>query len=124
MSLTAIGIGSGDFLDNPLVDFGTSVSLAKATETEDHLGNKTFTYSGTSTITAVFHIRNKTYERTESGERTLAPAYLMSKLSDNVEKNDKIVFGTGTNSQWKVFNINNRVQEGTIFVFSDLYQFE
>jgi len=119
MALADIGVGTGDFEDNSLADFGTSVVLIKVNETADFRGNISETFTGTDTITAVFHTRSKTIQRTPEGVVELAPAFLMSKVSDDVGTGDKIIVGTGTG--YRVFNVLNR---RGIYKFSDLYFYE
>jgi len=115
MSLSDIGINEDDFLQNEYEDFGSDITHVSATETEDFRGNKTVIFSGTSTIHAVFHKREITYQRTDSGIRKLAPAYLMHKTDSGIKRGDKII---ANGEEWKVFNVINR--DG-IFLFSDLY---
>ena len=122
--LEDIGIGKADFEDNALKDFGQSVTHVPRTETEDFRGNKTFVYTGTATITAVFHKRSITYVRDEKGVRMFAPAYLMSKTADNVSEGDKIIVSSGTGSEWKVHEKIQRADSTGIFNFHDLYLWE
>lgn len=119
MALVDLGIGTRDFIDNELSDFGTSVTHEVGTSTTDFRGTVTEGTSSAGLINAVFHIRNKTRVRTKDGMIELAPAYLMSLISSDVRKGDKIILQSGT--VWKVWNAINR--DG-VFVFSDLYLFE
>lgn len=123
-ALIDIGIGSSDFIDNELADFGTSVSHVPVTETEDWRGNKTLVFSGTSSRTVVLHKRTVTYVRDKEGIKRESPAYLMHKTGSTIKRGDKIVIGTGTESQWKVINVVGRPVQTPIFQYSDLYLWE
>ena len=116
--LINIGVGSDDFKNNALADLGQTVTHVPSTETEDFRGNKTFVFSGTTTLTAIFHKREKTYIRDKKGVRQLSPAYLMHNIGSGIKKGDKIIVGSGTGSEWKVHNILNRRD---VYQFSDLY---
>jgi len=124
MGIADIGIGTADFEDNPLADFGTGVNWVTVTETVDFRGNKTLIFSGTTSITAVFHKRDKTYVRDKEGVRQLAPAYLMHKENSGIKRGDKIVIGSGTGSEWKIINVLGRPVESPIYNFSDLHLWE
>jgi len=118
MTLLSVGIGSDDFKNNELKDFGQTVTHVPVAETEDFRGNKTFVFSGTTTLTAVFHKRNKTYIRDKYGVRQLSPAFLKHNIGSDIKKGDKIIVGSGTGSEWKVFNVLDR---RSVYNFSDLY---
>ena len=119
MALIDIGISESDLTNNAIADFGTAIQVEYCERTEDWRGNFTEAFSGTKAITAVFHIRNKTKVRTDEGIMELAPAFLMTKITDNVGTNARITVGTGT--AWRVFNVNNR---HGVYNFSDLYSWE
>ncbi len=119
MSLIDLGIGSSDFINNELSDFGTSVTHEVGTSTVDFRGTVTRGTSTVSTIDVVFHIREKTRVRTPEGMVEMAPAYMMSKLSDSIKKDDKIILQSGT--VWKAWEAINR---DDVFVFSDMYLWE
>lgn len=113
--LEAIGVGSSDFNNNEWTDFGTSGTLVSRSATEDFRGSKTFTSTGTSAVTIVFHRRERTYIRDKEGVRELAPAYIMHKTDSGIKRGDMIIIKNGT---WKVHNVLNR---DDIYSFSDLY---
>lgn len=119
MALADLTIGSSDFIDFALQDFGTSLTLNRYTGTVDFRGTEHGTFGAGVSIDAVFHMREKTRVRTPEGVVELAPAYLMSKVSDDVRRGDKITLATG--SSWKVWAPINRRE---IFVYSDLYAWE
>lgn len=111
---TALGINADDFINGPLADFGRSMTIETKTGTVDTFGGEHESFVS-STITAVFHERSKTPVRNPDGTIINSPAYLMSKVTDNVGTGDKI---TMEGRKWKCFNAINR--KG-IFIWSDLY---
>lgn len=121
MALADVGIVSDDFDNNEWTDFGQSISHVPVTITEDWRGSKTNVFTGTATITAVFHKRDITFIRNKDGIRQLAPAFLMHKQDSGIKRGDKVIIGTGTGSEWKVHNVINR---RNVYQFSDLYLFE
>ena len=118
MSLSDIGIGTADFWNNENTDFGSNITHVVVNETELETGKINRVFSGTNTQRCTFHKRTILYERTPEGERQLAPAYLMHDIDSGIKKNDKIIVGTGTGSEWRVFNVLNRDE---VFNFSELF---
>ena len=111
-----LGINEDDFIDNELKDFGRTVFLEVVTGTIDSMGNiTTEVVTGSSNVSAVFHERSKTRVRTPEGEIELAPAFLMSRIDDNVGTGNKITIDDKT---WRVFN---RINRKGIFRYHDLY---
>jgi hypothetical protein len=120
--LSSIGISETDFTGNAYADFAESVTLVPVTEDQAGFrGGTVQVFSGTSTISAIFHIFSKGYTREKDGIRFESPAFLMSRASDNVKRGDKIIVGTGTGNTWKV---QNTISRRGIYVYSELYSWE
>lgn len=118
MSEIDIGIGSGDFIGNLLADLGTSISHVPVTEVLDFRGNKTVVFSGTSTKTVVFYDKRDAYSRDKTGTLMQLPAIMLHLTDSGIKRGDKIIFGTGTGSEWKVEGVDKR---RGIYAYSELY---
>lgn len=121
MALSDAGIAAADFTDNAFSDFGQTVTHVPVTLTENFKGNTVAVFSGTASVTAVFHVRKNEFVRDKDGVRQLAPAYLMYRISESIKRGDKIIVGTGTGSVWKVDNPINRRD---VYMYTDLYLWE
>lgn len=122
MSLQKLGIVANDFNNNMLADFGRTITIVPVTEVKDAYGHITKTYSGTTTINAVFMQRSHNYERKEDGEQITAPAYLLHKSTSTVKKGDMIISGTGTFSTWLAFDVIDRPnRDNIVYKYSPLF---
>lgn len=128
-SLAIVGIGTSDIIDFPIADIGTTVTHVKVTETEDFRGNKTEIFTGTNSKKVILVVRGRDNQRVKPGVRNLAPAYMMYRTSHSIDvdtgtgikKNDKIIVGTGTFSEYRVFNPRPILKGDPVAYHADLY---
>jgi hypothetical protein len=116
-----VGITSNDFINNPLTDFGVTVSWEQATKTTDNItGDETITYAPAVDKTVVFLRRSVIYELAKEGLVERGDAYIMAKTSDNFQKEDRITYDGVT---YKIASVIRRKADGEdIFDFCTLFK--
>ena len=106
------------FENVPLRTMGRDVILERAEMIEDARGDKTISYGNKEPVRVVFLVRTHDYSLEEAGKIKKAPAYMLSKISDGIKKEDKITIDFKT---WKVRTAINR---NGVFIYSDIYLWE
>lgn len=97
MGAADIGIEIADFVNNPLSDFGVTVSWENVTKTTGNItGDETLSYAAAADKTAVFLKRAIDYEQSPEGLLEQGDAYLMAQIADGMAKDDKITYGGET----------------------------
>ena len=88
---TDVGMSVSDFTDNPLADFGRTVSWENSTKATDPItGDESLSYAEAANKTVVFLKRSKTYEQSPEGLVELGDAYCMSAVADGFAKDDRL----------------------------------
>ena len=92
-AIEAIGIVEDDFKNNPLADFGVTVSWYKATKTISNIsGQESLTYSDAIDKTGVFVKRGQRYVQTNEGLVDLGDAVLHVPSDYEFSKDDRIKY--------------------------------
>jgi len=88
---TDIDMETADFTNNPLADFGRTVSWEDCTKAIDPIhGDETLSYASGVNKTVIFFKRSKTYEQNTEGLVELGDAYIMATTTFGFAKDDRI----------------------------------
>lgn len=101
------GVGSSDFTNSILTDFGITATLYSWTETFDNYsGDPDFSssaYDSGTSITIVLKINDKIYPLNKEGMLEAQNVKIYISGDQDANKHDKIVFSDGSNSfTWRV----------------------
>lgn len=110
------------FENQVLGTFGKTVTRYASTESDDNMGNKTYSYAAGTSITAILHRYGTapTIRRDMEGYFEGAVGYLMTKVTVTVNINDKIE-DPDTN---EVFIVKTKKNRRGMYIFYDLFYWE
>lgn len=97
MTIEQTGIRAEDFTDNALDDFGVVVSYEAVTKTTDNItGDEDLGYAGAVNKTVLFFKQTQDWEQSIEGLIEKGDAYIMSRISDALSKNDRVTYDNKT----------------------------
>lgn len=109
------GVSEADFVSGPLKDFGKEVKLNRVTKTVSNIsGERTLTYGDDEYIEVVQLRRNVLHDYSQEGMVEKGDAYIMSKVSDELKRGDKI---TTAGEIYRIESVIHRNPDGKTPMF-------
>ena len=111
----ATGIKTADFTTFILGDLGQNVTKETVTKTISNItGERTLAYSAGASINVIFLRKNTIRDYDKEGVLEKADAYMMSKTTDSVVRNDRI---THSSNNYRVGTVIRRDPDGSTPMF-------